>query len=264
MFNDQIALYLNLATTKTRGAGGSLSWLTGNEEPRIEVGHSTSQETQCMVIGSSIWIANNEDVDTDFQLLFLNRIGVDSYPKLKAHVEANSIRLLPSHAGRINVVGGSRPGEKLMARLTGTENRTPALADGFAMPVQQAACQSYSLSSVNAPPASGIVFVKGSYQGAGGENEHAEQKLLAAFGHYLRGYGTSLYSKTLDVSGCKSACSTCRGVLEAVRERLRQAPSRNRVFFDEPDMVNHRGEVGMGAAHPHGIKALDVDHYFPN
>lgn len=263
ILDDQIALYLNLATTKTRAAGGSLRWLTGHDGVNIEVGAGQSQETQCMVIGSCIWIANNDDADTEFQFAFLNRLGIDSYSKLAKHVEAHSIRLLPAHVGLVNVRDTSRPGERLLARMTEIANGTAMPEAGFALPVDQAACQRFGLNQAASPPSAGIVFVRGSYQGVGGDNEHAEQKLLAAYGKYLRHGGTSMHSRRLHVSGCKSACQTCRGVLERVQERLRVGESRNRLGFDDPNMLDDRNAVGMGAAHPAGIKALDVDHYFP-
>jgi hypothetical protein len=262
--DDQICLYLNLATTKTRAAAGDIGWLTGTAGTTIQVGASTSQETQCMVIGSCIWIANNEDVDTDFQFAFLNRLGIRSYAKLKEHVEAHQTRLLPIHAGKFNITDGAKPGEKLLARMTGTANRAAAVFPAFALPDQpDGGCQTYSLTSASAPPVSGIVFVKGSYIGAGGENEHAEQKLMAALGKYLQGSGTSIYGKRLQVAGCKSACQTCRGVLQNIAGRLLVGISRTRLSFDDPELVDARNGVGMGPAHPSNIKALDVAHYFP-
>jgi hypothetical protein len=263
--DDQIALYLNLATSKTRAAKGDIGWLTGTPGTIVPVSASSSLETQCMVVGSCIWIANNEDVDSDFQCDFLNRIGISRYSVLVRHVEAHQTRLLPTHAGKFNVSSGAKPGEKLMARLTDTRNNTEAVFPEFRLPEAnaQGSCTSYSLTSALAPVAEGIVFIKGSYQGTDGENEHAEQKLMAALGKYLQGYGTGIYSKSVTVSGCKSACSTCRGVLEAITLRLRNGLSANRLFFDDAALVGARTEVGMGASHPKGIKKLDIAHYFP-
>lgn len=263
MTDDQIALYLNLATTKTRGAAGDIGWLTGTPGTTVAVAASTSQETQCMVLGSCIWIANNEDTDSDFQCRFLNLLGISSYVKLTEHVEKYQKRLLPSHAGRFNVTDGSRPGEKLLARVTETANGPAPVLAVCAVPATPGTCATYGLASAGAPAVSGIVFVSGSYVGAGGENEHAEQKLMAALGKYLQGTGTSIQAKRLQVAGCKSACQTCRGVLQTIQARVLAGSSKNRMSFDTPELVEARTAVGMGAAHPSNIKALDVDHYFP-
>ena len=263
--DDNIALYLNLATIKTRAAAGDIGWLTGAPGTVIPTGAAASQETQCMVIGSCIWIANNEDSDTDFQYAFLNRLGIRSYAKLAAHVEAHQKRMLPTHAGNFVIAGGIRPSERLVARITDTAHGTAAVFPAFALPgAPVGTCNMYNLAAVAAPPISGIVFVRGSYQGVpGGGAEHAEQKLMAALGKYLQSTGTGIYAKRLQVGGCKSACQTCSGVLTAVAARLVASPMQNRLSFDLAALVDARNAVGMGPAHPAGIKALDVAHYFP-
>ena len=262
-YDDQISLYLNLATSKTRDAGGKLRWLTGTDK-EIPVGASESQETQCMIFGNCVWIANNQDVDTDFQFTLLNYLDIHTYAKLKEHVEANQHLVLPTFNNNYLISNDSKPGEKLLARITGTVNGVAAPAGtAIARGNSPMSCSRYKLSSGRQPALDGIVFVTGSYDGSGGEKEHAEQKLLAALGNYLK-KGTLLDSKSLSFSGCKSACSTCKRVLTAVQSRLRVGASRNRLFFDEPELAQMRIDAGMSAAHPSGIKELNIDAYFPS
>lgn len=266
---EEIALYLNLATSKTKDDGG-LKWLTGaNADSDPKPGDSKALETQTMVVGSGLWIANNEPADSVFQKAFLNHVGVRNLKHLVTHVETYRSRVLPDNQpakgkqGQVNVVEGSKPGAKLLQKLSGIDNGTDVVAP-LKLPKSTAdSCSTFALSSPTAvPPASGVVFVTGDYQSTEGSKQHAEQALVAALGRFLT-RGTGLSSMQPYVSGCKCACSVCAGVLEAVRLRLLTSRPGVLLTFDGKAANILRATVKMDQTTATDVAKLDIPHYFP-
>lgn len=64
---------------------------------------------------------------------------------------------------------------------------------------------------------------------------------------------------TLALYGCKRQCSVCKGVFDkAIPKVASSYRYLNCRAHDDPAIENYQAQ-----AHPSGIKALDVDRYFP-
>ncbi|MEM7212004.1 MAG: hypothetical protein AAF479_08935, partial [Pseudomonadota bacterium] len=99
---EQIPLYLNIACKMVTDADGDIEFLTGARGTTVTCGEAENQETQCMVNGQSIWIANNNDQNTTMMKAFLNKLGIKTFRALRAHVASYAPRVLPIHAGTVN------------------------------------------------------------------------------------------------------------------------------------------------------------------
>jgi hypothetical protein len=253
-----IACYLNLATQKIRSQRGSLKWLTGNELKTIDVAAGRSEETQCLSWGETLWIANNDDADSDVQMQFLSYLGIDNGPDLSTHIkhiDEYGRRVLSMFANKIKPNGSSAK-ELLFEALTpGSEELGPAFKPGAAKTIRQIKLT----SALTTHLISGISFVTGDYEGEG-TNLHAEQKLLAAFG--LRHKMDEPAGKVL-VGGIKPPCATCEKVLKKAQERLAEDKYKNPLVFEDAAVERIRTEAGFAQVHASNIRSLDVDKYFP-
>lgn len=261
---NQVALYLNLAAARVK-ADGDLRYLMGPGAPKIS-GGGNLQETQILFVRDALWVANNDDADTVLQKAILEKLLIGTPEALVEHVEACQTRVfkrMKLGAKEIFVPPGS-PAEILLAELAGLDDAggkrdlTYPSALG-ALPVAGKKPVGYALQppgSSTAPAVSGIVFVTGNYEGTvgSGDNEHAEQKLLAALSRVpdsVRG--------TLALYGCKRQCSVCKNVFDkAIPKVASSYRYLNCRAHDDPAIENYQAQ-----AHPSGIKALDVDRYFP-
>lgn len=257
-----IALYLNLALPLIRANGNKPHYLTGNTDgSALPQPGSQNQETQCMLVGSSLWIANNDDADTATQRALLNRLGINRLSKLSAHVEAFCGRVLPTHAGKYNPGAFTLKHKALYALMPAGQRTAPPGAYTKPMPggVENVA---FNLGGVttNLQNCSRLVFVSGNYNGTGGNKYHAEQKLLAALGE-LWSHWT--YRQPVYIQGCKPACTRCDQVLQDVN--LRITPSSGKRFsYVNSVAASTRSDVGLNQVTTDaGVKALDLDTYFP-
>jgi hypothetical protein len=260
---DQVALYLNRAVLVIKGAGGSLKFLTGAEGATIPVVGARAEETQCLSFGNALWIANNDDNDTHTQMALLARLGIGTREALMDHVDEYQGSVMPMWRGAINIAEGTPAEVKLLHKLASRNDEDRAEGEKFSppaanliLPRNPAVNLSYKLGTGASPPTSGIVFVTGSYSGNGGDALHAEQKLLAAMSQVAPNV-----TGAVTISGCKMACSTCEGVLDAVAERV---SARGIALRYNNSAVNAlRDEVGLRKKNSHGIRALDTAAYFP-
>lgn len=115
-----------------------------------------------------------------------------------------------------------------------------------------------TLPPAAAPAQTNIVFVRGDYQGDAVTSCHAEQKLLAALGLFLR--LNPNFRTPVRVAGCKAACGTCRAVLAAVVTRLSARPMTLRYESTYVDTQRRIARIGVDN---NPARALDVAHYFP-
>jgi hypothetical protein len=268
---NQVALYLNLAAARV-AKDGHLGYLTGSELPKVSGGGHDHQETQILFVNDdALWVANNDDADTLLQKAILEKLHIGTPEALIDHVQTYQTRVFKRRKNGASEIFTPRtsPAEILLAELVGTDyegnkrvlhdqNDYPAALWPLpAAPLGGKKSSGYSLQSSGATPAlSGIVFITGRYEGKSGtgDNEHAEQKLLAALSRLpdnVRG--------RLDFYGCKQQCQTCKGVFDEAKPRLL---SSYRFLVctahDDAKVDNYQAQ-----AHPSNIKALDVDHYFP-
>ena len=261
---EQIPLYLNLACKLVTEAGGELTFLTGKTGPKVKVGEAQNQETQCLVNGHSIWIANNDDQNTDMMLSFLDKLGIKTLKQLRQHVDAFAARALPRHVDKVNIAGGTSK-QKLLADIMLSEMKAGTRAEDVAIgadldlsKIGSVSNKVYKLSSTNPPPTDLIVFVKGSYTGdsqSGNSVMHAEQKLLAALGK-----ANSTMRCDVQVFGCKSPCSTCLGVLKDVSSTGRKNRNINLIFRNNR-VDDMRSRYGMDSRTT-TIRDLKVGDYF--
>ena len=259
---NQVALYLNLACSRVQ-ADGDMRYLTGRSGTGTLTGGGQNQETQILFVRDALWIANNDDADSQLQKKILEKLRVGTPEALVEHVDAFQSRVFKRRRnGREEMfVPPASPAETLLFELAGLDDkgdaREVAYPDAMDLPTTGAGAPAgYSLGSGGKPPVSGILFVTGSYEGKDGtgDNEHAEQKLLAALSRVpdsIRG--------TLALYGCKRQCQVCADVFGEALPRLRASYRYvNCRAHDDTKVSNYAAQ-----AHPSGIKALDVDRYFP-
>jgi hypothetical protein len=252
----EIALYLNLATIEVKAAAGKLRYLMGNDTTTIPFQQTAqSEETQCVEFGSALWIANNDDGDTKTQQELIKKIGVSTRAQLVDHVDTYASRLFPRHSNKY-VTGGMSAKQKLLYSLTMRHGVLPfpaALVPGGGGVVEE-----HRLGAVG-EPGTALVFVVGSYVGDAGLSCHAEQKLMAALGKYLK-VNTIVGSVT--VSGIKMPCAYCEEALDDVQKRLTALKTGITLRTRNGYVDELRGEAGLNMAHPSNIKTLDIDTYF--
>jgi hypothetical protein len=252
----EIALYLNLATTAVKDAGGKLRYLTGNDLTTIQFQNTAqSEETQCLEFGTALWIANNDDGDTKTQQELMKKLGVSKRAELTDHVDNYASRLFPRHANQY-VMNAMSAKQQLLYALTMRHGVVPFSAPF--VPDGAGAVEEHRLNAVGAP-GTGLVFVVGNYIGDVGGSCHAEQKLMAALGKYLK-LNTIVGSVT--VSGIKMPCSYCEAALADVQTRLTALGTQITLRTRNAYVDELRGEAGLNMAHPANIRMLDIDHYF--
>lgn len=259
---NQVALYLNLAGSRVQ-ADGDMRYLTGRAGTGTLAGGGQNQETQILFVREALWIANNDDADSQLQKRILEKLRIGSPEALVEHVDAFQARVFKRRRnGRDEMfVPPASPAETLLSELAGLDDtgaaRELVYPDAMDLPTSGGSTPAgYTLGASGRPPVSGIVFVTGSYEGKDGtgDNEHAEQKLLAALAvvpDSIRG--------TLALYGCKRQCQVCADVFGEALPRLRASYRYvNCRAHDDTQVRNYAAQ-----AHPSGIKALDVDRYFP-
>jgi hypothetical protein len=218
----KISLFLNLTAERIAAAGGVAEYVDGG--PKKAKLTFDNAETQCMEIGTGLWIANNSTDASAIQCAYLTRMGINSLAALMEHVRHHLPRVLPVHtvkAGRRYVE--SRSEKEIMLRAIYELGSETAAPEEKAFPPNKKAQGpgTYSLTAENPPSTGGIVFVTGEYDGLPSSATcHAEQTLLAAA---LR-LGTGRLrvedqAGQIVVGGCKLPCGDCGAVLAAVKER---------------------------------------------
>lgn len=255
-----IALYLNCALRLIRANHNSPHYLTGvTGGPTLTLPGTQNQETQCMMVGGALWIANNDDADSATQRELLNHLGINRLNKLVDHVERYRGRVLPTHNGAYNPHTFTLKQALLFALMPASERTTPPAAhDGrFPNNVNNIA---FTLGNpvTNLKNCSRIVFVSGSYTGQGGTSLHAEQKLLAALGELWQDWS---YRQPVYIQGCKPPCTRCAQVLRGVNQRL---SSGKRFSYANTTVADARTTVALNQVTTNGsVRALDLDQYFP-
>ncbi|WP_375760267.1 hypothetical protein [Corallococcus exercitus] len=256
--SEQLALYLNLAASCLDESNGFLSCLI-DTPTKITRPSGNHEETQCLAMPGTLWIANNDDGDTDAQQELLDTLGIDTHDALVAHVDAYQTLVLKHHAGKLtrqNLPSGKQKYLYDLASLDGAiPDEKPAVTP---LPERTANNVSYSLSSSKPPPVRGIVFIKGAYTGSDRPhgNMHAEQKLLAAL---HKCYSRALF-KGVHVFGCKVACTTCAAVLKTAKQRL--ASKGVALKYEDPIAERIRLAAGLPQVNPGNIRDLDFSTYF--
>jgi hypothetical protein len=255
--SEQIALYLNLATSHLEAREGNLSELTTSNQT-IAYNAGNHEETQCLAMMGALWIANNDDSDTDTQRALLNKLGIDTHDALANYVDQYQTLVLKHHAGVLTRQNLPTAKQKFLYDLADADGAIPPAKP--ARPAVPAAVnnQPYSLASNNAPPVAGIVFIKGNYAGSitPDGNQHAEQKLLAALSKCY----AKAFNKGVHIFGCKVACSVCEEVLANVKQKLKSKGVT--LKYEDPIAERIREEAGLPQVNPQGIRDLDVDTYF--
>jgi hypothetical protein len=262
-YPEQIALYLNLATAQIRANAGSLDRLVTGATAIPDTTAGDCQETQCLLVEDTLWVANNDDGDTQIQQVLVKKLGVRNYQTLADYVGAYQTRVLTKNGTSITL-GSLTSKDRLLCKLAGQEEGVaPVLVEKPAVATEEFTPLAYRLSSSNDLPRptgrSKIVFVTGAYEGVNAQHTkfHAEQKLLAALSTC---YGRA-FSKSVRIFGCKMACSTCKSVLDAVKDRLARTGVALRYTNESVDTM--RSDVGLNRVTTSDIRALDVDTYFP-
>jgi len=268
--SEQVALYLNAVATHLGETAGKLDKLVaGNKTITFSTGRN--EETQCLSVDGALWIANNDDADTNSQQAFLNAIGINNYDKLVEYIDQYQSLVLPSTKNSATLTMESlSPKKRLLYELATADGKNNLLTMQQLpqLPANPVSNPSYSLASNDPPPApkklgttwSNILFVKGSFDGkktkAG--SEHAEQKLLAALSRCTdRAFG-----KGVKVFGCKMACAVCETVLESAARKLSARGATLKYVDSVVDDLRNSDKVKLRKANPDGIKDLDVDAYF--
>jgi hypothetical protein len=257
---EAISTYLNLVSDILRS---SRNWefLTGTSTAcGFTPAASANQETQCLSFGSTFWIANNDDVDSDVQKRYLEAVGVSTAEDLRRHVAKYAKRALKFHGTTMRQTHQRSPGEKFLYALGGVTDGSDR-GDVLAVLPRNGVIASYALGTVTkteAPPVAQVVVVTGDYDGTGGSAMHAEQKLVAALGRSIRQYPGTFGIK---VAGLKRPCGTCSPVLAAVKKKLEdRSPS---VDLDYGSSIGSaRDGTGLGVDTPPGIRTLNVDAYY--
>jgi hypothetical protein len=254
--NVEIALYLNLATLEIKSASGRLRYLTGNDTTTIPFQQTAqSEETQCVEFGSALWIANNDDGDTKTQQELMKKIGVSTRAELTDHVDKYASRLFPRHSNQY-VTGGMSAKQKLLYSLTMRHGVLPLPAPF--VPAGAGAVEEHRLGAVGVP-GTALVFVVGSYTGDAGNSCHAEQKLMAALGKYLK---VNTIVGNVTVNGIKMPCAYCEAALADVQTRLTALGTGITLRTRNAYIDDLRAEAGLNMSHPSNIRTLDIDTYF--
>ena len=261
-----IALYLNCALKLIRNKNNKLHYLTGNElGAAISRPGTQNQETQCLVVGGALWIANNDDADTNTQRELLNRLGINRFNKLAEHVEKYRGRVLPTHNGAYNQGAFTLKHKLLFALIPESKRLNPPAAYTSPMPTSVNNV-TYNVGNQvnNLKNNSRIVFVTGTYEGQGGGQSgcHAEQKLLAALG--LLWKDPFSHKQPVYLQGCKSPCTRCEQVLNVVSQRIRTSSGKR---FSSANITVRNARTSSGliqvTTNEAGVRALNVDTYFP-
>ena len=257
------AIYLNQATTLINKSNGKLTYLTGDNSVTLQNFNSNSQtqETQCMAVGSALWIANNDDGDTDTQFELVNKLGIKQREALFRHVDKNGNLVLKTHSGQYNYQGMTAQEQVLhkMIDRKGGRLKPPTFVT-LGTPVTNL---TYNISTSQSKPAtSGIVFIKGAYAGKSGDvsaKMHAEQKLLAALSKVFKDTGI----RRAAVAGCKMPCCTCETVLKSTRKKISELDFHFWFEFENGQFVtDSRIDVKLNQVNATGVRGLDVDAYF--
>ena len=236
---ERIALYLNLVTkilnnpaNRDRSHQVSLKFLTGKDTLKVPAGRGTASpvETQVLAInngGTAFWIANNDPNDTQTQANFMKALKIDSFSRLKDHVDTYQGSVLPTNGGRMSMRKDSARGKDgLLYRMMmdGKEDRdyvAPGLLDAGAIAAAPAPAD-VPIYSLNSPrtraPLEALSFITGDYAGAGGSSMHAEQRMLDALSRLKR----KTAGRRIDVAGCKGACEGCASALANAKDSLHE------------------------------------------
>jgi len=258
---EEVSLYLNLATTILNNNAGSLEFLTGNTNYTIVLGdaNSQNQETQCLSVAGRLWIANNNDADSTTQRNFIIQLGISTKTKLLAHVDKYLQRVLGYHGDNVQYAHQNSGKRRLLFQSNFGMHATTRGAALAVLP-GGGICNTHSVgNALTVPPNDSLLMIIGQYQGDVAVGFHAEQKLIAAFGKYVRAH-PGPYSVT--VGGNKTACATCAAVLADASLRLAAMNPPSTLTYTNAIMDRLRGTVGLGADDPAGIRRADLAPYF--
>jgi len=266
-----IAVYLNLACKKIKKDENLLKYLMGqNTAQTITSPTDSNEETQCLQVGWTLWIANNNDDDTIAQKELLNKLGVDKVHKLVEHVAFYRLRLFEIHNNNV-VLSSDNLKEKLLYELIKTDHidinkqftqidtKAPLITT-LPQAVKNKVYKLGSLNTGNLEGNSGIVFVIGNYKtdNNSGSKFHAEQKLLAALGELWK---KNPCHKRVYIQGCKGACNACKDVLKKVNRKIVE----KRFGYINEVVQSKRYEVNLNdRSNVTGVAQLKINHYFPD
>lgn len=214
----KISLFLNLTVERICEAGSVERYITpaAGALAALEVDNA---ETQCMEIGTGLWIANNTLEATVLQRGYLTALGINSKAQLMEHMRHQLSRVLPTHpvSGISRYVINNSPKEQMLRSLYQLDAETVATVPRpFA--IKNAGGPALYNLNVNPPSLGAITFIRGEYDGLPLDRPcHAEQLLLAAA--LLRGQTAVEQPGMISVGGCKLPCGDCAGVLATVKER---------------------------------------------
>lgn len=236
----RIALYLNLAMSQIMKGEKKPAYVFANYDKVLSEPTKSNEETQVLSVGTQLWIANNNDLDTATQLDLLNALGINNAAALRNHVDKHQGRVINTHA---NSIYKPRSGKEWLLHELAAADKT------LVEPSKWGSKEIYSSSAKNIGYIVGndpkmkelddkLVFVTGDYVGTDKPHGsmHAEQKLLAA----LIRHKHEFFGKTVTIAGCKMACTVCEKVLNNARSRFSNLLSIH--FVDEDVDALRNGE----------------------
>jgi hypothetical protein len=254
----RMALYLNLATKRIKEAGGSLSYIANKTDKKVKVpGDEGQQETQVLYLGGiqpRLFIANNDDKDTETQRELMNLLGIDNIGLFNDHIDRFQGCALKRAKGEYS--GGRTPKEELLYSLVGLKKTDAADLKNF----------DFGKTVVNDTVGTGgdlagvfgnLVFVTGSYEGSGGDTLHAEQKLVALV---LKNVAKLRKYRRLTVAGCKTACGTCAKALADAAGSL-ENEGLPLFWTDDAAVKKARTDAKLSPDDPKDIRMLNVKAY---
>lgn len=216
----RIALYLNLAMSQLIEGKKKPTYVLANYDKELSEPTKSNEETQVLFVNNQLWIANNNDLDTDTQLELLNVLGINNATALKNHVDKHQGRVINVHANSIYKPKSGK--EWLLHELAAADNTLVEPSKWGSKEIYSSSAKNITYTVGNEPKMKGsdekLVFVKGDYAGVDKPNGsmHAEQKLLAA----LIRHKHEFFGKTVTFAGCKMACTVCEKVLNNARSRF--------------------------------------------
>jgi hypothetical protein len=254
----RMALYLNLATARIYKADGSLSYITDDKNAKVTRPGAYQQETQVLYFGGPtpmLFIANNDNADTQTQMELMNQLGIDSIGLLTEHLYGFQGSVLKQHQGKY-VEKGMSAKEQLLYQLAALDVDAAAKLGKFKIgkTVKNATIKAdKDLKGFYAS----VVFVTGDYAGIQdtGNKEHAEQRLIA-----LALKNTPYFkNRNLTVTGCKTACGTCAKALAEAEDALSKEGIK--LLWRDGGIDKIREGIGLNKDDPDGVKQLDIKAY---
>jgi hypothetical protein len=246
-----IATYLNVMVMRD---DGDLAWLTETNASFAISKNTVHDETQCLYFTDALWLANNVDADSTTQQTFLEMLGIDSAAALKTHVTTYGARVLKRMTMKKDAIQPSafkgKPKEVRLHEYLQKPAKFPAKLASYS----KCGLSEFSLTGTGSPASSNITFVHGDYATAKskGGTCHAEQKLIAALGIYLK----SAKSKPgeIFIAGVKPACVACSAVLKELEKVVSVKYVAGSAVKEGSEWAQKKSDVAA---------VLDFDTYFP-